>query len=107
MKIRRDYTQPFFRQPKRHSLRNIFIAAALGLLLGLAIIWQRDTVEGLVLTPSSATQPRRRPKPSELAARASAALPGGRHQPARRRCWRGRSPNGPTTSPTSTSTGAS
>ena len=42
MKIKRDYTQPFFRQPKRHPIRNMFIAALLGLLLGLAILWQWD-----------------------------------------------------------------
>ena len=29
MKIKRDYSQPFFRQPKRHRLRNRLIAALL------------------------------------------------------------------------------
>jgi len=76
MKIRRDYTQPFFRQPKRHPIRNMFIAALLGLLLGLAILWQWDAVEGIVQTfagdPATPT-----PQPSELAARASALFMAG------------------------------
>ena len=71
MKIRRDYTQPFFRQPKRHPIRNMFIAAVLGLLLGLAIVWQREAVSGIIESitgdPSTPT-----PQPSELAARAAA-----------------------------------
>lgn len=71
MKIRRDYTQPFFRQPKRHPIRNMFIAAALGLLLGLAILWQLEAVEGVVDSflgePATPT-----PQASELAARAAA-----------------------------------
>ena len=71
MKIRRDYTQPFFRQPKRHPIRNMFIAAVLGLLLGLAVVWQRDAVSGIIESitgdPSTPT-----PQPSELAARAAA-----------------------------------
>ena len=71
MKIRRDYTQPFFREPKRHPIRNRFIAAILGLLLGLALVWQRDAMEGIIKTvtgdPATPT-----PRPSELAARASA-----------------------------------
>ncbi len=76
MKIRRDYTQPFFRQPKRHPVRNMFIAAVLGLLLGLGIVWQRDAVEGIIETVAglSATPT---PSPSELAARASALLQAG------------------------------
>ena len=77
MKIRRDYTQPFFRQPKRHPIRNMFIAAALGLLLGLAILaaegilWQWNALEGIVQSfagnPATPT-----PGPIELAARAAA-----------------------------------
>ena len=70
MKIKRDYTQPFFRQPKRHPLRNMLIAALLGLLLGLAILWQWEAVEGafqsLGTSPLTPT-----PLPSELATRAS------------------------------------
>ena len=76
MKIKRDYTQPFFRQPKRHPVRNLLIAAFLGLLLGLAILWQREAVEaialrivGLPATPS--------PSPNELAARALTLSQGG------------------------------
>ncbi len=76
MKIRRDYTQPFFRQPKRHPIRNMFIAAALGLLLGLAILWQLEAVEGVVDSflgePATPT-----PQASELAARAAALYQGG------------------------------
>ena len=48
MRIKRDYSQPFFRQPKRHPIRNLLIAAVLGLLLGLAILWQWETVEQVV-----------------------------------------------------------
>ena len=76
MRIKRDYTQPFFRQPKRHPIRNTFIAGLLGLLLGLAVIWQREAVEGIALTfigsPATAT-----PSPNELAARASTLFLGG------------------------------
>lgn len=76
MKIKRDYSQPFFRPPKRHPIRNLFIAALLGLLLGLAILWQWEAVEGVALTVigSPAT-----PKPSanELAARALTLSHGG------------------------------
>ncbi len=71
MKIQRDYTQPFFREPKRHPLRNMLIAALLGLLLGLAILWQRDTVEG-VIRGIGASPPTPTPRPSELATRAAA-----------------------------------
>lgn len=71
MKIRRDYTQPFFRQPKRHPIRNLVIAALLGLLLALAVVWQREAVESLALSvigdPATPT-----PQPNELAARAAA-----------------------------------
>ncbi|MCY3832401.1 MAG: tetratricopeptide repeat protein [Chloroflexi bacterium] len=69
MKIRRDYTQPFFRQPKQHPIRNMIIAAFLGLLLGLAIVWQRDMVEGFVFNLVDPATPT--PRPDELAARAS------------------------------------
>lgn len=70
MKIQRDYTQPFFREPKRHPLRNMLIAALLGLLLGLAILWQWDAVQGVVQS-FSASPPTPTPLPSELATRAS------------------------------------
>ena len=70
MKIRRDYTQPFFREPKSHPLRNMFIAALLGLLLGLAIFWQQEALRGVVQS-LSASPPTPTPMPSELATRAS------------------------------------
>lgn len=70
MKIRRDYTQPFFRQPKRHPVRNMFIAALLGALLGLGLVWQREPLAGFVRelgsVPATPT-----PLPSELATRAT------------------------------------
>ena len=70
MKIQRDYRQPFFRQPKRHPIRNMFIAALLGLLLGLAIVWQRERVGGFI--QSLGSQPATpTPLPSELATRAT------------------------------------
>lgn len=76
MRIRRDYSQPFFRQPKRHPIRNMFIAAFLVLLLGLAIVWQRETVTGVIESitgdPSTPT-----PQPSELAARGAALFVSG------------------------------
>lgn len=71
MRIRRDYSQPFFRQPKRHPIRNMFIAAFLGLLLGLAIVWQQEAVAGIIETVTS-DPPMPTPQPSELAARAAA-----------------------------------
>ncbi len=70
MKIRRDYSRPFFRQPKRHPLRNMIIAAALGLLLGLAILWQWDALAGMV-AGLSRTPPTATPSPNELARRAA------------------------------------
>ena len=70
MKIQRDYTQPFFREPKRHPLRNMLIAALLGLLLGLPILWQWDIVENVVRS-FSASPPTPTPLPSQLATRAS------------------------------------
>ncbi|MCE2473127.1 MAG: tetratricopeptide repeat protein [Anaerolineae bacterium] len=70
MKIQRDYTQPFFREPKRHPLRNMIIAVLLGLLLGLAILWQWEAVQGVVQS-FSASPPAPTPLPSELATRAS------------------------------------
>lgn len=76
MKITRDYTQPFFRQPKRHPVRNMFIAALLGLLLGLGILWQWETVDGIIdnIAGDPATPT---PLPSELAARAGTLSRGG------------------------------
>lgn len=48
MRIRRDYSQPFFREPKRHRLRNTLIAVMLGLLLGLSLMTQRETIEPVI-----------------------------------------------------------
>lgn len=76
MKIKRDYTQPFFRQPKRHPVRNMFIAALLGLLLGLAILWQWETVAGII-DNIVGEPPTPTPQPSELAARAGTLSRGG------------------------------
>lgn len=76
MKIKRDYTQPFFRPPKRHPVRNIFIAACLGLLLGLGIVWQREAVE-LVFTRLSSSPPTATPTANELALRAAVRLQAG------------------------------
>ena len=76
MKIRRDYSQPFFREPKRHRLRNSLIAAILGLLLGLAIVsrWQtvEQVVDSLIGIPATPT-----PLPSQLATRAALLAQGG------------------------------
>ena len=76
MKIRRDYSQPFFREPKRHRLRNSLIAAILGLLLGLAIVsrWQtvEQVVDSLIGIPATPT-----PLPSQLAIRAALLAQGG------------------------------
>ncbi len=70
MKIKRDYTQPFFRQPKRHPIRNMLLAALLGALLGLALVWQREAVVS-VLRDFSSIPATPTPLPSELATRAS------------------------------------
>ena len=76
MRIRRDYSQPFFREPKRHRLRNTLIAAILGLLLGLSVVSQRATIElvieSLVGDPATPT-----PLPSELAMRAALKMQAG------------------------------
>lgn len=68
MRIRRDYSQPFFREPKRHRRRNTLIAVILGLLLGFGVVSQRSTVElvveSLLGDPATPT-----PLPSELAMR--------------------------------------
>lgn len=73
MQIKRDYTQPFFRERKRHTFRNVIIAAILGLFIGLFILSQwavvesvADSITGNVPTPT--------PLPSELATNASALI---------------------------------
>ncbi len=70
MKIKRDYSQPFFRQPKRHPIRNLLIASILGVLLGLAILSQWDLVEQTV-DSLAGSPPTPTPLPSELATRAA------------------------------------
>ena len=70
MQIRRDYQEPFFREPKRHRLRNTLIAALLGILLGLVIRWQwtalEQSVASLIGAGATAT-----PQARQLAARAA------------------------------------
>ena len=70
MKIQRDYTQPFFRQPKRRRLRNLILAALLISLLGAAVSWQWDAVAAAVRSLSAAP-PTPTPLPSQRAARAA------------------------------------
>ena len=70
MQIKRDYTQPFFRQPKRRRLRNLLFVAALLSLLISAFVWQWDlfaaTVASLGASPPTPT-----PRPSQRAAHAA------------------------------------
>lgn len=70
MRIKRDYSQPFFREPKRHRTRNTLIAIILGLLLGLSVVSQRTSVEHVIESllgdPATPTA-----LPSELAMRAA------------------------------------
>ena len=73
MKIERDYSRPFFRKPKRHPLRNMLIATILGLLLGLAILWQWDMVKSVV-SNIGGPPPTPTPLPRDLAARANALV---------------------------------
>ncbi len=73
MRIKRDYSQPFFRQPKRHRIRNILFAIFLGLLLGLGILWQWDLVEPALLSLGQEA-PSPTPPASELAMRAAERL---------------------------------
>ena len=71
MRIQRDYSQPFFRQPNRHRARNLSIAALLGILLGFGVYSQWDSVERLAgqLTSAAATAT---PVAAERAGRAAA-----------------------------------
>ncbi len=69
MKIERDYTQPFFRQPKRRR-RNLLFATLLIALLGSAIAWQWEAVAA-ALSSLSAPPPTPTPLPSQRAARAA------------------------------------
>ena len=73
MQIKRDYSQPFFRERKRHTLRNVIVAAVLGLLIGLIILSQWAFVEQTVdLLTGNASTPT--PLPSELASRATGLI---------------------------------
>lgn len=69
MQIKRDYSRPFFRDPKSHPVRNMLIAALLGALLGLGILSQWTTVQQAVAALTGA-QPTPTPLPAELAMRA-------------------------------------
>jgi tetratricopeptide (TPR) repeat protein len=77
VQIKRDYSQPFFRERKRHTFRNVLIAAILGMLIGLGILSQWTLVEqtadmltGNIPTPT--------PLPSDLATEAAKLIQVGR-----------------------------
>lgn len=76
MQIKRDYTQPFFRQPKRRRLRNGLLLALLTLLLGAALVWQREMLLAVV-TQLSANPPTATAQPQELALRATLLMQAG------------------------------
>lgn len=70
MQIKRDYTQPFFRQPRCRRLRNLLFVAVLLALLISAFVWQWDlfaaTVASLGAPPPTPT-----PRPNQRAAYAA------------------------------------
>lgn len=70
MQIKRDYTQPFFRQPRRRRLRSLLFVAVLLALLITAFIWQWDLFAATV-TSLGAPPPTPTPRPSQRAARAT------------------------------------
>ncbi len=70
MQIKRDYTQPFFRQPKRRRIRNLLFVAALLALLISALVWQWDRLAATV-TSLGAPPPTPTPRPSHRAAYAA------------------------------------
>ncbi|MCY4246025.1 MAG: tetratricopeptide repeat protein [Chloroflexi bacterium] len=70
MQIKRDYTQPFFRQPKRRRIRNLIVFAMLLGLLVAALVWQWDQLAATV-TSLGAPPPTPTPRPSQRAARAA------------------------------------
>ena len=70
MQIQRDYTQPFFRQPKRRRIRNLFIATVALALLLFAGFWQRDALSAAVASLSAAP-PTPTPLPRVRAERAA------------------------------------
>ena len=71
MRIRRDYSHPFFREPKRRRSRNRLIAAFLGLLLGLAVMSSHQATVELVIESLVGEPPTPTPLPGDLAARAA------------------------------------
>jgi len=77
VQIKRDYSQPFFRERKRHTFRNILVAAILGFLIGLGILSQWTLVEQTadILTGNAPTPT---PLPSDLATDAAALIQAGR-----------------------------
>ena len=70
MRIKRDYGQPFFRQPKRRRGRKLLLTILLGALLGLVVATQQASLERIVsqLGQPAATPT---PMPAERAWRAS------------------------------------
>ncbi len=70
MQIKRDYTQPFFRQPKRRRIRNLLFVVGLLALLMLALAWQWDRLAATV-TSLGAPPPTPTPRPSQRAAYAA------------------------------------
>ncbi len=70
MQIKRDYTQPFFRQPKRRRTRNLLFIAVLLALLILAFVWQWDLLAATVAS-LGAPPPTPTPRPNQRAARAT------------------------------------
>ena len=76
MQIKRDYSRPFFRDPKGHPVRNMLIAALLGVLLGLGILSQWTRVQQAVDALTGA-RPTPAPLPAELAMRAGRLVQAG------------------------------
>ena len=70
MKIERDYTQPFFRQPPRRRIRKLLLAVLIAALLGAGVYWQWqsivEAVESLGAPPPTPT-----PLPGQRASRAA------------------------------------
>lgn len=76
MQIKRDYSQPFFRERKRHTFRNVLIAGILGMLIGLGVLSQWTVVEQVADTLTG-NLPTPTPLPSDLATRAAALIQSG------------------------------
>lgn len=73
MQIKRDYSQPFFQERKRHTFRNVLIAAILGMLIGLGILSQWTLVEQTI-DSLTGNIPTPTPLPSDLATRAATLI---------------------------------